>query len=134
MTGSVNQKGAVQAIGGVNQKIEGFFDICRARGLTGRQGVLIPSSNAQNLMLREDVVKAVADGTFHIYSVSHVDQGIELLTGVRAGERLDSGRFDEGSVNDRVQKRLERLARVLREFGKEEKKPPKPRHRKSNDR
>jgi lon-related putative ATP-dependent protease len=131
VTGSVNQKGEVQAIGGVNQKIEGFFDICTAKGLTGQQGVLIPSSNVQNLMLREDVVEAIKEGKFSIQSVESVDEGIEILTGVPAGKRLEGGKFEEGSINDRAQKRLEQLAKVMREFGKE--KERKPRARKNNE-
>ncbi len=132
VTGSVNQKGEVQAIGGVNQKIEGYYDVCRAKGLTGRQGVIIPASNVQNLMLREDVAESVRDGRFSIYSVNHVDEGIELLTGISAGRRLEDGQFEAGSVNDRAQKRLEQLARVMREFGKEEKKERKPRAARKN--
>ena len=133
VTGSVNQKGEVQAIGGVNQKIEGFYDICKAKGLTGQQGVLIPSSNVQNLMLREDVVEAIRDGKFSIYSVDSVDEGIEVLTGVPAGKRLEGGKFEGGSINDRAQKRLEQLAGVMREFGKEKEKERKPRARKNNE-
>ena len=85
VTGSVNQHGEVQAIGGVNEKIEGFFDICLARGLSGEQGVLIPAANVKHLMLRADVVDAVAAGSFHVYAVAHVDEGIVLLTGLPAG-------------------------------------------------
>ncbi|MCK7467452.1 MAG: hypothetical protein MZU91_04520 [Desulfosudis oleivorans] len=85
VTGSVNQKGEIQPIGGVNQKIEGFFDVCRARGLTGGQGVMIPQLNVPELILRKDVVKAVAEGKFHIWPVKTIDEGIELLTGVPAG-------------------------------------------------
>jgi predicted ATP-dependent protease len=133
VTGSVNQKGEVQAIGGVNQKIEGFYDICKAKGLTGQQGVLIPSSNVQNLMLREDVVEAIRDGRFNIYSVDSVDEGIEVLTGVPAGKRLEGGKFEGGSINDRAQKRLEQLARVMREFDKEGEKERKPRAKKENE-
>ena len=125
MTGSIDQKGEVQAIGGVNQKIEGFYDICKAKGLTGKQGVIVPSSNAQNLMLREDVVEAIRQGKFAIYSVGSVDEGIEILTGVKAGQRLQDGRFEEGSINGLVQKRLEHLAKVMRDFGKDEKKKGK---------
>lgn len=131
VTGSVNQKGEVQAIGGVNQKIEGFFDVCRVKGLTGRQGVVIPSSNVQNLMLREDVVEAIRDGRFHVYSVDHVDEGIEVLTGVPAGKRLKNGRFEAASINGRAQRRLEELARVMREFGKEGRRERRPRARKN---
>ena len=133
VTGSVNQKGEVQAIGGVNQKIEGFFDVCRAKGLTGQQGVLIPSSNVQNLMLREDVVEAIREGKFSVYSVESVDEGIEILTGVPAGKRLEGGKFEEGSINDRAQKRLEQLAKVMREFGREKEKERKPRARRNNE-
>jgi lon-related putative ATP-dependent protease len=119
VTGSVNQHGQVQAIGGVNEKIEGFFDICSARGLTGEQGVLIPASNVKHLMLRDDVVKAVADGQFHIYPVEHIDQGIELLTGVTAGERDEQDRYPDGSINDLVEKRLVQLAERRAEFAAE---------------
>lgn len=125
VTGSIDQKGEVQAIGGVNQKIEGFYDICKAKGLTGKQGVIVPSSNVQNLMLREDIVEAIRQGKFAIYSVGSVDEGIEILTGVKAGKRLEDGKFEEGSINGRVQKRLEQLAKVMRDFGKDEKKKGK---------
>ena len=107
VTGSVNQNGEIQAIGGVNQKIEGFFDVCRLKGLTGRQGALMPRANLRNLMLRADVVSAVTEGKFHIYAVSTIDEGIEVLTGIAAGERDHEGRYPEGSVNDRVQKKLQ---------------------------
>src|SRR5512136_1392566 len=94
VTGSVNQKGEVQAIGGVNEKIEGFFEVCKARSLTGDQGVMIPESNVQNLMLKEEIVKAIEDGKFHIYSVKTIDEGIEILTGAKAGMRLEDGTFE----------------------------------------
>ncbi len=116
VTGSINQQGEIQAIGGANEKIEGFFDICRARGLTGDQGVLIPATNVEHLMLRRDVVEAVAGGKFHVYAVSTVDQGIELLTGVAAGERDAAGRFPEGSVNRLAEERLAQFARSARDF------------------
>jgi len=121
VTGSINQKGEVQAIGGVNHKIEGFFDVCKARGLSGDQGVLIPKSNETNLMLREDVVEAVREGKFHIYTVSHVDEGIEILTGVPAGEMQEDGTFPEGTVNAMVVERLREMAKQLQKFGREEK-------------
>ena len=110
VTGSVNQNGEIQAIGGINQKIEGFFDVCRLKGLSGDQGVLMPRSNLRNLMLRPDVVTAVQEGKFHIYAVSTIDEGIEVLTGVAAGERDREGRNPEGSINDRVQKKLQQYA------------------------
>jgi lon-related putative ATP-dependent protease len=116
VTGSVNQLGQVQAIGAANEKIEGFFDVCRARGLTGDQGVVIPAANQKHLMLREDVVKACASGKFHVWAVEDFDHGIEILTGVAAGTREADGRFPDGSVNARVAARLERLAETARAF------------------
>jgi lon-related putative ATP-dependent protease len=116
VTGSVNQHGEVQAIGGVNEKIEGFFDICAKRGLTGTQGVLIPESNVQHLMLRKDVVEACAAGRFAVYPVSLIDQGIELLTGCPAGRRGDDRHFPEGSIYRRVEDRLSSYATVRRNF------------------
>lgn len=111
VTGSVNQHGEVQPIGGVNEKIEGFFDLCKARGLTGEQGVLIPASNVKNLMLRQDVVESVSRGQFHIYPVETIDQGMELLTGIEAGERNEEGDYPCGNVNHLVQHRLEAMAK-----------------------
>jgi predicted ATP-dependent protease len=116
VTGSVNQFGQVQAIGGVNAKIEGFFDICLARGLTGEQGVLIPAANVKHLMLRQDVVEAVEKGQFHVYSVETIDQGIEILTGVPAGEPDEEGCYPEGTINYRVKKRLSELAEKRQAF------------------
>ncbi|MDP6087926.1 MAG: ATP-binding protein, partial [Nitrospinota bacterium] len=118
VTGSVNQHGVIQPIGGVNEKIEGFFRVCEERGLTGDQGVMIPQQNASNLMLDDDVIEAVRAGKFHIYSVSHVDEGIEILTGTPAGAPDEEGMFTEGSVHDRVDQRLHELAEGLREFGR----------------
>lgn len=120
VTGSVNQMGAVQPIGGVNEKIEGFHDVCAARGLTGRQGVLIPSGNLKNLMLREDVVEACAGGRFAVHAVATVDQGLELLTGVGAGTRGADGRFPAESVNGRVEATLRAYAEARRRFAAEE--------------
>jgi predicted ATP-dependent protease len=117
VTGSVNQHGFVQAIGGVNEKIEGFFDVCVARGLTGSQGVLIPQANVQHLMLREDVVHACAAGRFAVYRVLTIDQGIALLTGHLAGERESDGSYPVGSVNRLVEDRLKQFARVRKEAG-----------------
>jgi lon-related putative ATP-dependent protease len=116
VTGSVNQKGEVQAIGGVNEKIEGFFEVCKAKGFSGQQGVMIPDSNMQNLMLKEEIVDAVKAGKFHIYSAKTVDEGIEVLTGVKAGERRQDGTFEEGTVNYRVDKQLKEMAEKLKEF------------------
>ena len=122
MTGSVNQKGEIQPIGGVNEKIEGFFDVCKAKGLTGTQGVLIPHQNVQNLMLRTDVVEAAAKGLFHIYPVQSIDEGIEILTGVPAGARKEDGTFDVGTVNALVDAELQRLACASKDFYGGEKK------------
>ena len=110
VTGSVNQFGRVQAIGGVNEKIEGFFDICSTRGLTGEQGVLIPDSNVQHLMLRDDVVQAVEEGKFHVYPIETIDQGIELLTDMPAGEPDEEGAYPEDSINGKVQARLAKFS------------------------
>ena len=109
VTGSVNQHGQVQAIGGVNEKIEGFFDICQERGLTGEQGVLIPSANVKHLMLRQDVREAVAREEFFIYPVDEIDQGIELLTGIPAGKADDNGKYPPETINGKVQARLKKL-------------------------
>jgi predicted ATP-dependent protease len=118
VTGSVNQLGEVQAIGGVNQKIEGYFDICSAKGLTGRQGVMIPATNVKHLMLRHDVVEACEAGRFAIYPIETIDQGIALLTGTPAGERGADGAFPDGSVNALVEARLEEFAKKARAFAK----------------
>jgi predicted ATP-dependent protease len=106
LTGSVNQHGQVQPIGGVNEKIEGFFDICRQRGLTGTQGVIIPAANVMHLMLREDVVQAAAAGRFHVHAVSTIDEALSLLCGLPAGEMDAQGDYPEGSANFHVAARL----------------------------
>lgn len=116
VTGSVNQHGVVQPIGGVNEKIEGFFDVCETRGLSGEQGVLIPAANTDQLMLRPDVVAAAEAGDFHIYPVETVDQGIELLTGVPGGTRGEQGGFPEDTINGRVEARLRTYADRRRQF------------------
>jgi lon-related putative ATP-dependent protease len=116
VTGSVNQKGEVQAIGGVNEKIEGFFEVCRAKGLTGDQGVLIPESNVKNLMLKEEVTEAAKEGHFHVWPVRRIDEGIEILTGVRAGQKQDDGKYEEGTVNYLVDKRVREVAERMRDF------------------
>ncbi|NNF96086.1 MAG: AAA family ATPase [Halobacteria archaeon] len=122
VTGSVNQRGEVQAIGGINEKIEGFFDICQARGLSGEQGVLIPASNVKHLMLRHDLVEAVAAGKFSVYAVKTIDEGIELLTGIAAGERDKAGRFPDDSVNQRVEEKLIGYSERMRDFAASQKK------------
>ncbi|MGE0755695.1 MAG: Lon protease family protein [Pirellulaceae bacterium] len=123
VTGSVNQIGQVQPIGGVNEKIEGFFDVCRERGLTGTQGVLIPSANCQNLMLRHDVVAAAASGQFHIYAIETIDQAASLLTGLPAGVRdAATGTYTAGSLNQAVQRRLAELTQLRLKFGSEQEK------------
>ena len=116
VTGSVDQRGVIQPIGGATHKVEGFFRICQQRGLTGRQGVLIPQANVHNLMLSEEVIEAVRQGQFHIYAVETVDQGIELLTGVPAGQRQPDGSYPEGTLHHAVQQRLRALAEGLRDF------------------
>ncbi|WP_297366750.1 Lon protease family protein [Acidocella sp.] len=117
VTGSVNQHGEVQAIGGVNEKIEGFFDVCRARGLTGTQGVMIPASNVMHLMLRQDVVEACARGVFAVYPIQTIDEGIALLTGRDAGARGGDGKYPEGSVNQLVEARLGHFAEIRKAAG-----------------
>ena len=117
VTGSVNQRGQVQAIGGVNHKIEGFYDVCKIKGLTGQQGVIIPVSNVNHLMLREDILDAVEGGDFHIYSVSEISEGIELLTGIPAGERQEDGQYPHDTVFGAVQNNLKDLAEKVKAFG-----------------
>ncbi len=119
VTGSVNQYGQVQAIGGVNEKIEGFFSVCKLKGLTGEQGVIIPRSNARHLMLRQEVVDAVGGGQFHIHAIDHIDQGIELLTGIPADERDEQGNYPPGTIYQRVDARLKELVDKLQAFGKQ---------------
>jgi len=119
VTGSVDQFGRIQAIGGVNEKIEGHFDVCAARGLNGHQGVMIPASNVKHLMLRPDVVEACRRGEFHIYAVETIDQGIELLTGMPAGDLDDSGDYPTGSVNRRVAAKLAAFSRRMRSLSQD---------------
>jgi lon-related putative ATP-dependent protease len=125
VTGSVNQKGEVQAIGGVNEKIEGFYEVCKAKGLTGEQGVMIPDSNVQNLMLKEEVVDAVKAGEFNVYSIKTIDEGIEVLTGTKAGERKTDGTYQEGTVNYLVDKQLREMAIKLKEYPNMQAQPKK---------
>ncbi len=116
VTGSVNQKGDIQAIGGINYKIEGFYDVCKAKGLTGTQGVLLPIENVPDLMLRPDLAEAIGTGKFHLYPVASVDEGIEILTGIKAGEPLPDGGFEEGTVHGLVDKRLRELAEEMKKY------------------
>lgn len=118
VTGSVNQLGQIQPIGGVNEKIEGFYEVCKARKLTGDQGVIMPKANVAHLMLRQEVVEAVRKGKFHVYAVDHVDQGIELLTGTPAGERGADGSYPEGTVHYAVQKKIDMLSEKFREWNR----------------
>ena len=117
VTGPVNQMGEIQPIGGVNQKVEGMFDVCRmTTGLTGHQGVMIPYQNVKNLMLRDDVVEAIREGKFHIYAVETIDEGLEILTGKTAGEADASGAFPDGTVNHLISKRLGELSDSMRGY------------------
>ncbi len=116
VTGSVNQHGFIQPIGGVNEKIEGFFDICEKRGLTGGQGVIIPKANVKNLMLKEEVVQSVKEGTFHIYAIETIDEGMELLTGMEMGERDEDGEYPEETVNFKVESKLKKFASIQQTF------------------
>jgi lon-related putative ATP-dependent protease len=120
VTGSVSQKGEIQPIGGATQKIEGFYDICKAKGLNGRQGVMIPQKNVVNLTLKEEVVEAVKEGKFHIWAVSTIEEGIEILTGVEAGKRQPDGSYPEGTIFRKVDDRLKEISEIVKKYGKEE--------------
>jgi ATP-dependent Lon protease len=121
VTGSVNQRGEIQPIGGVNEKIEGFYEVCKSRRLTGNQGVIIPQQNVQELLLRSDVLEAVKSGKFHIYPIKKITEGIEILTGKQAGKRSGKGKFTPGSVFARADNKLREMALLLHRFGKETK-------------
>jgi lon-related putative ATP-dependent protease len=116
VTGSVNQRGEVQPIGGVNEKTEGYYEICKARGLDGQHGVVIPKSNVRNLMLKQEILDAVKDGKFHIYPVGTIEEGIEVLTGKPAGTLLPDGRYEEGTIYGLVDKRLRDMAETVKRF------------------
>lgn len=120
VTGSVNQKGEIQAIGGVNQKIEGFFRVCQAKGLTGDQGVMIPHQNITHLMLRQEVIEAIKQGKFHIYAVGTIDEGLEVLTGLPAGKKRKDGTYHKESINDKVAEKLKKMATKLKRFAEPE--------------
>ncbi|MBR2033071.1 MAG: AAA family ATPase, partial [Alphaproteobacteria bacterium] len=119
VTGSINQFGEIQPIGGVNEKIEGFFDVCTHHGLTGEHGVIIPRTNVKDLMLREDILKAVDDGLFNVWAIDTVDDGIEILTGVKAGTMDKNGKYPRGTVNRKVQERLEYFYKQYAKYAKE---------------
>jgi len=116
VTGSVNQKGEVQAIGGVNEKVEGFYEVCKAKGMTGMEGCMIPQSNVRNLMLKEEVVEAIKEGRFHVWPVKTIEEGIEVLTSVPAGEPDQDGTYPEGTINRIVQERLDEMAELIKEY------------------
>lgn len=119
VTGSVSQKGEIQPIGGANEKIKGFFDICKHKGLTGKQGVMIPDKNVRNLMLKQEVIDAVKEGNFHIWPVSTVEEGIEILTGMEAGVRQPDGTYPEGTIFRKVDERLRQITEIVKAFGKD---------------
>jgi len=119
VTGSVSQKGEIQPVGGVTRKIEAFFDICKYKGLSGRQGVMIPAKNTRNLMLKQDVIDAVKEGKFHIWAISTIEEGVEILTGMEAGTLQPDGTYPEGTLSRRVDDRLVELGEIVRKFGKE---------------
>jgi predicted ATP-dependent protease len=118
VTGSIDQLGRIQAIGGVNEKIEGFFDACRVTGFTGHQGVIIPASNVKHLMLRQDVVAAAAEERFRVCPIETVDQGLELLTGIPAGEPDKDGNYPAGTLNQRIAARLDAFAAKAAELSR----------------
>ena len=119
VTGSINQHGTVQVIGGVNEKVEGFFETCRERGLTGKQGVIVPADNVEHLMLNDEVIGAVERGSFHLYAVRTLDEAMTLLTGLQAGERAESGEYPAGTVNALAEARVRELARRRQDFARE---------------
>ncbi|MDH3442168.1 MAG: ATP-dependent protease, partial [Gammaproteobacteria bacterium] len=121
VTGSINQLGRVQVVGGINEKVEGFFEICKRRGLNGTHGVIIPRDNVKHLMLREEIVRAVNDGQFSVYAVKDIDEAITLLTGIEAGKRDEEGQFPEDSVNAKVDEKMIRYATLRRDFDAEKK-------------
>jgi predicted ATP-dependent protease len=126
MTGSVSQRGEAQPIGGVNWKVEGFYKVCKARGLDGSQGVIIPKANIPELMLKKEVVDAVREGKFHVWAVGHADEALELLTGLPAGKRQDDGSFEPGTLNDKVDQKLKQMMELAKELMKGEEGPVKP--------
>jgi len=120
VTGSISQKGEIQPIGGVNEKIEGFFEVCRAKGMTGRQGVIIPEANVKDLMLKTKVIEAVREGRFHIYPIRHIEEGLELLSGKKAGKKKKDGTYPQNSLNNLIESRLKYLNEIAKETGPKE--------------
>jgi predicted ATP-dependent protease len=116
VTGSVNQLGRVQVVGGINEKIEGFYNICKTRGLDGSHGVIMPRDNIRNLMLNDDVVRAVEEGLFNVIAVQDIDEALTILTGAEAGQRDQSGQLSKGSVNSKVEQQLIKYAELRRRF------------------
>jgi predicted ATP-dependent protease len=133
VTGSMSPKGEVQPIGGVNEKIEGYYDVCKSRGITGRQGVMIPTGNVDDLMLREDVAEAVAKGKFHIYAVGTLDDGIEVLTGLKAGRWTRRNGFGRGTVHALVDEALRHFHEELRRAEDGHGEPDKPPKKHASD-
>ncbi len=123
VTGSVSQKGEIQPVGGVTKKIEAFFNVCKAKGLNGKQGVIIPEKNVRNLMLKEEIIDAIEKGLFHIWPIKRIEEGIEILTGMKAGELQPDGTYEEGSFFRKVDDRLRAMIEIVRKFGKEEEGP-----------
>ena len=122
ITGSVNQKGQIQPIGGVNEKVEGFYHVCKEKGLNGNNGVLIPYQNVKNLMLKKEVTDAVKNKQFHVYPIETIDDAIEVLTGIKSGTKSKNGTYKEGTINFLVSKKLKRLAEEFRNLAKNSKK------------
>ena len=120
-TGSVSQKGEIQPIGGVNEKIEGFFDVYREKGLTGKQGVIIPEVNVKDLMLKTKLVEAVREGRFHVFPITHIEQGLEILTGKKAGKKKRDGAYPKNTINFRIKERLDKLNEISKEAAGKEK-------------
>ncbi len=126
VTGSVSQKGEIQPVGGVTRKVEAFFDICKHKGLNGRQGVIIPEKNVRNLMLKQEIIDSVKEGQFHLWPISTVEEGIEILTGMEAGTLQPDGTYPEGTLFRRVDERFFEIAEIVKKFAKEEEEGEKP--------
>jgi predicted ATP-dependent protease len=132
VTGSMNQKGEIQSIGAVNEKIEGFFNACQAKGMTGTQGVIMPRLNLDDLMLPDKVIEAVAQRKFRLYAIAHIDEGLELLTGVPAGEKDAEGKYPEDTLHYKVDQRLRELNKEKKDNKADEKKDDRPEGEKKN--